>query len=140
MIRLQLFRGLLWAALLPLGLACAQPPAQVNQAQAAPAVQATAPAAPEAHPRKPAQVMGHEGAGWLEREGRDKEEKPEVVLEAMDLKPGQTVAEIGAGTGYFSRRIAKIVGPAGKVLAVDVQPEMLEMLKEYAAREGVTGI
>lgn len=95
-------------------------------------------------PRKPANVMSHEGAGWLEREGRDQEEKPEVVLAAMDLKPGMTVAEIGAGTGYFSRRIAPVVappgGPQGKVLAVDIQPEMLDLLREYAAREGVTHI
>jgi ubiquinone/menaquinone biosynthesis C-methylase UbiE len=94
----------------------------------------------EATGRKPAQVMSHEGAAWLEREGRDQEEKPEVVLEAMDLRPGMTVAEIGAGTGYFSRRIAPVVGPTGKVLAVDIQPEMLVLLREYTAREGVTNV
>ena len=90
--------------------------------------------------RKPAQVMSHEGAAWLEREGRDQEEKPEVVLAAMELAPGMTVAEIGAGTGYFSRRIAPVVGPTGKVLAVDIQPEMLELLREYTAREGITNV
>jgi ubiquinone/menaquinone biosynthesis C-methylase UbiE len=84
--------------------------------------------------------MSHQGAAWLEREGRDKEERPEVVLEAMELKEGMTVAEIGTGTGYFARRIAKAVGPTGKVLAVDIQPEMLELLKKYAAEEGITNI
>jgi ubiquinone/menaquinone biosynthesis C-methylase UbiE len=114
-----------------LGLACAPVPAGgqgQNQAKEASAK------------RKPANVMGFEGAAWLEREGRDKEEKPEVVLAAMELKEGQTVAEIGAGTGYFSRRIGKVVGPTGKVLAVDIQAPMLDLLKQYAAKEGVKNI
>ncbi len=91
-------------------------------------------------PRKPANVMGFEGAAWLEREGRDEAEKPEVVLAAMELSPGMTVAEIGAGTGYFSRKIGKVLGPKGKVYAVDIQPKMLDLLKEYAAKEGVSNI
>lgn len=90
--------------------------------------------------RKPANVMSHEGAAWLEREGRDQEEKPEVVLAEMGLKEGMTVAEIGTGTGYFARRIAKAIGPTGKVLAVDIQPEMLTLLEKYAAEEGVRNI
>lgn len=90
--------------------------------------------------RRPANVMGFEGAAWLEREGRDKLERPDLVLQAMELKEGMTVAEIGAGTGYFSRRIAKAVGPTGKVYAVDIQPEMLELLKKYAAQEGIANI
>lgn len=97
-------------------------------------------AAAAAAERKPAQVMGFEGAAWLEREGRDQEERPEVVLAAMELKEGMTVAEIGAGTGYFSRRIAPVVGPSGKVYAVDIQPEMLELLKQYAAKEKIGNI
>jgi predicted methyltransferase len=90
--------------------------------------------------REPASVMSYEGAAWLEREGREQQEKPEVVLEAMRLKPGMTVAEIGAGTGFFSRRLAKVVGPAGKVYAEDIQPQMLDLLKQYAAKEGITNI
>lgn len=122
---------LLWAvwvwSLAALGVACGAP---------LPAGEQTgAPAA-----RKPAAVMSHQGAAWLEREGRDKEERPEVVLEAMELREGMTVAEIGTGTGYFARRIAKVVGPTGKVLAVDIQPEMLELLEKYAAEEGVRNI
>lgn len=95
---------------------------------------------PAAAKRKPANVMSHAGAAWLEREGRDEEEKPEVVLAAMELRPGMTVAEIGTGTGYFARRIARAVGPSGKVYAVDIQPEMLDLLKEYAGQEGITNI
>ncbi|HEY0512797.1 MAG TPA: methyltransferase domain-containing protein [Thermoanaerobaculia bacterium] len=90
--------------------------------------------------RQPANVMSYEGAAWLEREGRDKEEKPEVVLEAMRLKEGSTVAEIGAGTGYFSRRIAKVVGPTGKVYAEDIQPQMLDLAKKYAEKDGVKNV
>lgn len=90
--------------------------------------------------RKPANVMSHEGAAWLEREGRDKEERPDVVLREMGLKEGMTVAEIGTGTGYFARRIARAVGPTGKVLAVDIQPEMLSLLEKYAAEEGVKNV
>jgi predicted methyltransferase len=98
-------------------------------------------AAPQQAPaRKPAQVMSHEGAGWLEREGREQEERPDLVLAAMQLRPGMTVAEIGAGTGWFSRRIAPVVGPEGKVLAVDIQPEMLDLLREYTAKEGITNV
>src|SRR3954454_25088081 len=70
--------------------------------------------------REPANVMSYEGAAWLEREGRDQQEKPEVVIAAMQLRRGMTVAEIGAGTGYFSRRIGKVVGPRGKVYAEDI--------------------
>jgi predicted methyltransferase len=101
-------------------------------------------ASPPVPARKPANVMSHESAAWLEREGRDQLERPDLVLAAMDLQPGMTVAEIGAGTGYFSRRIAPVVappgGPAGKVLAVDIQPEMLDLLRDYATREGVAHI
>ncbi|HEY4593113.1 MAG TPA: methyltransferase domain-containing protein, partial [Thermoanaerobaculia bacterium] len=64
----------------------------------------------------------------------------ELVIQAMDLKPGMTVAEIGAGTGFFSRRIAKVVGPQGKVYAEDIQPQMLDLLKQYTAKEGAGNV
>lgn len=131
----RLARGLVaWGALL--SLACGPPPPPTQGAGGQTAKYAPASAA-KTPPRTPANVMGFEGAAWLEREGRDQEEKPEVVLAAMELREGMTVAEIGAGTGYFSRRIGKVLGPSGKVLAVDIQPKMLELLKEYAAKEGV---
>ncbi len=90
--------------------------------------------------REPAGVMSYEGAAWLEREGRDQQEKPEVVLTAMQLREGMTVAEIGAGTGYFSRRLGKAVGPTGKVYAEDIQPQMLDLLKGYTAKAGVHNV
>lgn len=137
-----LSRALLVWLLMILGIACGQPlPADgadaadgAKAAAAAPADTATAPK------REPSNVMSFEGAAWLEREEREELEKPEVVLQAMELREGMTVAEIGAGTGFFSRRIAKAVGPTGKVYAQDIQPEMLELLKEYSAKEGITNI
>lgn len=126
--RRALLLGTLWAwSLAVLGTACGAPLPAGDQQGAAAA-------------RTPANVMSHEGAAWLEREGRDKEERPDVVLEEMGLKEGLTVAEIGTGTGYFARRIAKAVGPTGKVLAVDIQPEMLKLLEKYAEDEGIRNI
>ena len=78
--------------------------------------------------RETAGVMGHEGAAWLERDERAVEERPDLLLRALALRPGMTVADIGAGTGYYSWRMAERVGPSGRVLAVDVQPEMLTLL------------
>ncbi|MEM9217920.1 MAG: methyltransferase [Cyanobacteria bacterium P01_F01_bin.150] len=77
--------------------------------------------------REIAQVMGHLGASWLERPSRIQEEKPHVLMANLDIQPTDVVADIGAGTGYLTARLAPKV-PQGKVLAVDVQPEMLEML------------
>lgn len=84
--------------------------------------------------------MGSHGASWLERPEREGEEKPEVVLEAMHLQDGDVVAEIGCGTGYFARRAAKRVAPKGKVLAVDIQPEMLELMKDLLTRQGIANV
>jgi precorrin-6B methylase 2 len=83
--------------------------------------------------REIAHVMGHTGAGWLERPTRETEEAPQKLVEALNLKPTDVVAEVGAGTGYISFRMAQFV-PQGKVLAVDVQPEMIEIL-EYLKQE-----
>jgi ubiquinone/menaquinone biosynthesis C-methylase UbiE len=80
--------------------------------------------------REIAQVMGHEAADWLERPEREKEEQPNKLLKALEIKPGDIVADIGAGSGYFSFRLAKRVGPKGKVLAVDIQPEMLDIIRK----------
>ena len=77
--------------------------------------------------RQIAQVMGHLGAGWLERGDREAEERTDLLLANLDLKPADVVADVGAGTGYFSFRIAPHV-PQGKILAVDIQPEMLAMI------------
>ncbi|MEP6701891.1 MAG: class I SAM-dependent methyltransferase, partial [Betaproteobacteria bacterium] len=81
-----------------------------------------------------AQVMGWQGAAWLEREEREKEERTDLLLAELHLEPGMTVADIGAGTGYVARRMAKLVGPKGVVDAVDVQPEMIRILKKLATQ------
>ncbi len=83
--------------------------------------------------REIAQVMGHRGAGWLERSSRETEEQPQKLLDALDLKPTDIVADIGAGTGYFSFRISPLVAQ-GTVIAVDIQPEMIEIL-EFLKKE-----
>jgi ubiquinone/menaquinone biosynthesis C-methylase UbiE len=78
--------------------------------------------------REIAQVMGHEAAGWLDRPEREKEEQSSNLLKALDLKNGEVVADIGAGTGYFSFPMAAKVAPKGKVLAVEIQQEMLDII------------
>jgi SAM-dependent methyltransferase len=78
--------------------------------------------------REISEVMGHLGAGWLERSERQQEERTDLLAAALALKPTDAVADIGAGTGYFSFRLARLV-PQGKVLAVDIQPEMIEYLE-----------
>jgi len=85
-------------------------------------------------------VMGWQGAAWLEREERDREERTDLLLAALALKPGMVVADIGAGTGYLSRRMAPAVMPGGKVWAVDVQPEMISLLQADLNRRGLTRI
>ena len=90
--------------------------------------------------RKIAGVMGMNGADWLVRPEREAEEQPEKALDALNLKPGMTVADIGAGVGYMSLRMAKRVGPTGKVYANDLQPEMLAKLRENAAQAKITNV
>ena len=90
--------------------------------------------------RQISHVMGHQGAAWLERPEREKEEHPKKVLEALELKPGMVVADIGAGTGYFSFRIAPKIAPGGKVLAVDIQQEMLDLIRAKAKKTGVDNV
>ncbi len=85
-------------------------------------------------------VMGYGGADWLERPERDNEENPGVAIDLLRLEKGMVVADVGAGTGYFSIRMARKVGPAGKVYASDLQEPMLKRLVRNAAREKVRNI
>jgi ubiquinone/menaquinone biosynthesis C-methylase UbiE len=90
--------------------------------------------------REIAQTMHYLGAPWLTRESREREEESSTLLEALKVQPGDVVADIGCGNGFYTLKLAKLVGPNGKVIAVDIQREMLEFLKEAAAAEGITNI
>jgi precorrin-6B methylase 2 len=87
-----------------------------------------------------AAVMGWQGAAWLERQEREREERTDLLVAALQLKPGMVVADIGAGTGYLARRMAPAVRPGGKVLAVDVQPEMVKLLRSMVRQTGLSQI
>ena len=89
--------------------------------------------------REIAQVMGHPGIGWLERDNREKEEAPSKAIALLELAPDAVIADIGAGSGYYSFRIAPKV-PRGRVVAVDIQPEMLDFLKKESARLAIGNV
>ena len=89
--------------------------------------------------REIAQVMGHQAMIWLERPSRENQEHPSAVVQALDLKATDIVADIGAGTGYFSFRMAPLVAE-GKVFAVDIQPEMLDVIEGLKQQRQVTNI
>lgn len=87
-----------------------------------------------------ASVMGVQGAEWLERPERETEEAPARALDLIGIGPGQTVADVGAGTGYYTVRIAARVGPTGRVYANDIQPLMLMSLERRLAREHIANV
>lgn len=90
--------------------------------------------------REIAQVMGHEGADWLDRPEREEEEGLTLLVKALKLKPGMIVADIGAGSGVLSFMIAPKLTPGGKVLAVDIQPEMLQIVREKSRKNGIGNV
>ncbi len=89
--------------------------------------------------REIAKVMGHPGIGWLERTEREKEEAPSKAISMLDLAPDAVIADIGAGSGYYSFRMAGLI-PDGRVVAVDIQQEMLDYLKDEAARRKIGNV
>lgn len=96
-----------------------------------------------AHPitdREPAHVMSYLGADWLERAEREELEQPDRVIATMQLEPGDVVADIGSGSGYFTRRLAGAVLPDGVVYGVDIQPEMNAILAENCEKAGITNV
>jgi ubiquinone/menaquinone biosynthesis C-methylase UbiE len=100
-------------------------------------------ARPGFHPisgRQYANVMSYRGADWLDREERDIEEDPDAALDALDLAPGLVVADVGAGSGYMTVRMAQRVGAEGRVYATDIQPEMIELLEERLADERIANV
>jgi ubiquinone/menaquinone biosynthesis C-methylase UbiE len=90
--------------------------------------------------REIARVMGHQAADWLERRDRMREERPDLLIEALALKAGDAVADIGAGSGYYSWRIAEKLGTNGVVYAVDIQQEMLDILAKSMADRRITNV
>ena len=120
-------------------------PAAVPAAETAPPRYVTVQASPDGIGkvylgREIAQVMGFLGAVWLERSERAQEERPDLLLNALELKPGMNVADIGAGTGYYAWRIGQRLVPGGTVYAVDVQPEMISRLELQMSRRGATNV
>ena len=98
---------------------------------------------PGVHPisgRRYAQTMSYLGADWLDRSERVQEEEPDVALDALKLTEGSTVADVGAGSGYMTVKMAKRVGPTGKVYANDIQPQMLSMLRQRLDREKLANV
>jgi SAM-dependent methyltransferase len=98
---------------------------------------------PGVHPisgRRFAPVMGYQGAPWLERSEREEEEEPDVALNVLKIAKGATVADIGAGSGYITVRLAARVGPGGRVFANDVQPQMLNILARRLSNSRITNV
>src|SRR3954467_2121206 len=98
---------------------------------------------PGVHPisgRRFAPVMGYQGADWLDRSERIEEEKPDPALDIIKIQKGATAADVGAGSGYMTVKMAKRVGPTGKVYANDIQPQMLALLRQRLDREKLTNV
>lgn len=96
--------------------------------------------APSYQGRTPADPMDASGAPWLTRPQREQEEASALLLRKLGLKRGQTACDVGAGNGYHSLQMATAVGPNGKVLATDIQPAMLALLRQRARTAGITNI
>jgi ubiquinone/menaquinone biosynthesis C-methylase UbiE len=130
--------------------AVAEPPADVATAKRKPRPPAIdmgvdreaviPPAATHYRGREIAQTMHYTGAPWLVRESRQREEDCRLLLEALAVKEGQRICDLGCGNGFYTLELARLVGPEGIVYAVDIQPEMLRMLARRAAEEGLTNI
>lgn len=98
---------------------------------------------PGVHPisgRRYAQTMSYLGADWLDRAERVQEENPDAALDALKLAPGSTVADVGAGSGYITVKMASRVGPTGVVYANDIQPQMLSLLRQRLDREKISNV
>ena len=89
--------------------------------------------------REISQVMGHLGASWLERPNREQEERTDLLIKSMQIKPADWIADIGAGSGYFSFRMSDLV-PDGKVFAVDISPQMLGIVRARIKEKKVANV
>jgi ubiquinone/menaquinone biosynthesis C-methylase UbiE len=90
--------------------------------------------------RQVAQIMGASGSAWLDRADRERTEPRERILEALHVAPGEAIADVGAGTGYYTLALARRVGPSGRVVATDVQPEMLRLLGAKVRAAGLANV
>jgi len=136
--RIVLLRAICTASLVAMPLGCDHPPspAQTGYEQC----EASADGIGRSYyGREIAAFMSHQGIYWLERGTRESEERTDLLMDALDLKPGMTVADIGAGSGYFTVPMAKRVAP-GIVYGTDIQPEMLAFLEARARTEKLTNI
>jgi SAM-dependent methyltransferase len=100
-------------------------------------------ASPGRHPisgREYARPMGVAGAPWLDRAEREAEEQPTRALDIIKVLPGTVVADIGAGSGYFTERLARLVGPSGRVYATDIQQGMLDLIRHRVTRERIDNV
>ena len=89
--------------------------------------------------REIAEVMGHTGLDWLERSEREQEERTDLLMRMLPIRASDAIADIGAGSGYFTTRLARLV-PEGVVYATDIQPEMLAVLEQRARDEGMLNV
>lgn len=136
----------------PLAVGCAEPSAATQpRTDPPPSTGSIAPAADPEPAQSPspegtfegrtiAPTMSHLGADWLTRPERITEEDPDALHAALAVRPGQTACDVGAGNGYHTVRLARSVGPRGRVVASDLQPEMLELLRERVAAEGLANV
>lgn len=100
-------------------------------------------AATQRHPvsgRELAPTMGVEGAAWLDRPEREAEEAPSQAIAALKIAPGSVVADVGAGSGYYTVRLSEVVGPGGRVVATDLQPGMLDLIRAKVVRLGLANV
>ena len=100
-------------------------------------------AAAQQHPvsgRTLAPTMGVEGAAWLDRPEREAEEAPSRAIAALGIAPGSIVADVGAGSGYYTVRLSQVVGPKGRVVATDLQPGMLDLIRKKVDQLGLTNV
>jgi SAM-dependent methyltransferase len=90
--------------------------------------------------RRIAPVMGYQAAAWLERPERVREEEPDLALNILNVAKGSSVADVGAGSGYWTVKLSERVGPSGKVFATDLQPQMLDILSRRLTAKGITNV
>ena len=84
--------------------------------------------------------MGVEGAAWLDRPEREAEEAPSRAIAALGIAPGSVVADVGAGSGYYTVRLSQVVGAKGRVVATDLQPGMLDLIRKKVEQQGLTNV